>query len=206
MRQDALDKAAVDPGGTAARILDAAEAEFAALGFGAASTREIARRARVPFGALHYHWGSKRQLWQAVFKRLTDRMRETLVRNLVPGDTPAAIVDSMTDAFLEMLVANRDAARLACRAILEPPDASVVKMMTDLAEFGLTIFRELVPGSRIDGPLTIFVVSTAFLAIVADEAGQQATLGGSVFTSLPARERLRAELRRMGRRMCEVEG
>jgi AcrR family transcriptional regulator len=206
MRQDALDKAAVDPGGTAARILDAAEAEFAALGFGAASTREIARRARVPFGALHYHWGSKRQLWQAVFKRLTDRMRETLVRNLVPGDTPGAIVESMTDAFLEMLVANRDAARLACRAILEPPDASVVKMMTDLAEFGLTIFRELVPGSRIDGPLTIFVVSTAFLAIVADEAGQQATLGGSVFTSLPARERLRAELRRMGRRMCEVEG
>ena len=73
MRQEVLDKARDDPHGTPARLLDAAEEVFAEGGYAGAATREIARRAGVPFGALHYHWGSKRQLWEAVFKRLGER-------------------------------------------------------------------------------------------------------------------------------------
>src|SRR5439155_5649321 len=69
MRQEVLDKAREDPRGTPARILDAAEDVFAAEGYAGASMRDIARRAEVPFGALHYHWGSKKQLWEAVFTR-----------------------------------------------------------------------------------------------------------------------------------------
>jgi len=73
MRQEVLDKARDDPHGTPARLLAAAEEVFAEGGYAGAATREIARRAGVPFGALHYHWGSKRQLWEAVFKRLGER-------------------------------------------------------------------------------------------------------------------------------------
>ena len=63
MRQDVLAKALDDPAGTPARILDAAEQVFAERGYAGTSTREIARRAGVPFGALHYYWGSKKLLW-----------------------------------------------------------------------------------------------------------------------------------------------
>src|SRR5207249_1039654 len=99
MRQEVLDKARDDPYGTPARLLDAAEQVFAEGGYAGAATREIARRAGVPFGALHYHWGSKRQLWEAVFKRLGERTRDTLMRNLVPGRTPGETLDNLTDAF-----------------------------------------------------------------------------------------------------------
>src|SRR5437879_13592036 len=120
MRQEALDKAREDPRGTPARILDAAEDVFAEQGYGAASTREMARRAGVPFGALHYHWGSKRGLWEAVFKRLAERTRETLFRSIVPGRTPGETLDNLTDAFLAMLIAHPNTGRLAFRMPLEP--------------------------------------------------------------------------------------
>src|SRR5437879_1991191 len=113
MRQEALDKAREDPSGTPARILDAAEDVFAEQGYGAASTREMARRAGVPFGALHYHWGSKEQLWEAVFKRLGERTRETIMRNLRPGTTRRELSDNLVDSFLDLLVAHPNTTRLA---------------------------------------------------------------------------------------------
>jgi AcrR family transcriptional regulator len=205
MTSRSLDRAEEDPRGTAARILDAAEEVFAESGFAGASTREIAARARVPFGALHYHWGSKRELWRAVFQRLGERMQETLLRNLAPGTTLADIVDNVTDAFIEMLVRSRNAARLALRAILEPADPEVERMFDGLAELGLGLFRDLAPGREIDGKVTLFILSTAFLAVVVDETGQRSCLGDSVFVSRPARERLRAELRRLALAMLKIE-
>src|SRR2546422_969042 len=116
MRLEALDKAREDPRGTPARILDAAEDVFAEQGYGAASTREMARRAGVPFGAL--------------------------------------------------------------------------------ARFGIGVIRDTMPDVQIDVPAAIFVIANAFIASLADVDGQEDLLGGSVYTSRPARERLRAELKR----------
>jgi hypothetical protein len=50
----------------------------------------------------------------------------------------------------------------------------------------------------------ILVVSSAFLASVVDEEGQEVAFGASVFRSRAARERLRAELRRMSRAAFNV--
>src|SRR5262245_57408875 len=125
MRNDVLATAPDDPRSTPGRCPDPAEEVFAEPGSAAASAREIARRARVPFGALHYHWGSKEQLHQAVMARLVDWIRDTVVRNLLPGATPGEIVDRLADAFLEALVVHRRAARLLYRHILEPIDPRV---------------------------------------------------------------------------------
>jgi len=207
MREEVLAKARDDPGGTAARILDAAEEVFAAEGFGAASTREIARRAGVPFGALHYHWGSKRGLWEAVFRRLAERTRETLFRHIVPGRTPGETLDNLTDAFLAMLIANPNTGRLAFRMALEPTPLhllSIRQLFRELADVGVGIFRDMVPGADVDVPAAIHVVACAFQATIADVDGQVDLLGADVFTSKPARDRLRAQLRRLARAMFEV--
>jgi AcrR family transcriptional regulator len=50
---------------TRGRILEAAVASFAELGFDASSTREIAGRAGVTQGLLTYHVASKDELWRA---------------------------------------------------------------------------------------------------------------------------------------------
>jgi AcrR family transcriptional regulator len=59
-------------------ILDAAAEEFAAHGFGGASTRRIAERAGVFQAQLGYHVGSKAELWAATVDRLFARLREVL--------------------------------------------------------------------------------------------------------------------------------
>ena len=97
MRYETLTKAEEDPSGTAALLLDAAEEVFAEHGYGAASTREIARRAGVPFGALHYHWGSKQQLRQAVHARAIERFKDTIGRGLAVGHIGGAAIDTLVD-------------------------------------------------------------------------------------------------------------
>ena len=204
MRHDVLAKALDDPRSTPARLLDAAEEVFAEQGFGAASTREIARRARVPFGTLHYHWGSKKELGEAVMVRLAGWIRDTVVRNFAPGNTPGAISDGMVDAFLDALVANRHAVRLLYRAVLEPLPGRVQRMFDELQELGVGMLRQVGLEAQLDSQAAILFMSTGFLATIADEQGQVIAFGASVFTSRAARERLRAELRRIGRLVYRV--
>ena len=207
MREDVLAKALDDPRGTAARILDAAEDVFAQQGYGAASTREMARRARVPFGAVHYHWGSKQELWEGVFRRLTDRTRETLARNVVAGKTAGETMDNLVDAFMDLLIARPETIRLLLRIRLEPPERltpALQAMSRQLNDLGLAILREHISDGSFDGAAAILVISSAFIGALADVAAQQELLGGDVYTSRPARERLRRELKRVARLVFEV--
>ena len=199
MRKPAGHRASGESRGTPTRILDAAEAVFAEQGYGAASTREMARQARVPFGALHYHFGSKKQLWEAVLKRLGERTRETIMQNLRPGSTRRELADNLVDSFLDLLVAHPNTVRLAywaCLAPLELHMESVRKMFGELGQFGIGIVRDTMPDVKIDVAAALFVISNAFIASLADIDGQESMLGGSVYTSRPARDRLRAQLKR----------
>lgn len=55
-------------------ILDAAEFLFSHQGFTQTSMREITARADVNLASINYHFGSKKNLIQAVFKRYFDRL------------------------------------------------------------------------------------------------------------------------------------
>ncbi len=67
---------------TRQRIVDAAAAAFSELGFKAASTREIAKRADTNQGLITYHFRSKEELWRAaadqIFQSLRTRLEERL--------------------------------------------------------------------------------------------------------------------------------
>jgi AcrR family transcriptional regulator len=206
MRTDVLLKTIEDPRGTAAKILDAAEHAFAEHGYAGTSTREIARRARVPFGALHYHWGSKKQLWEAVFRRLADRTRDTIIRNFTPGRTLGEVLDNLVDAFLDFFATHRTVVRLCYRASLESPELhrEIHAMFAELEGLGRDILRQLAPELRIDAEVTIFVMTNAFIASIVDEPSQDAFLGGSIFKDPRSRDRLRRELKRLARGLFEV--
>jgi AcrR family transcriptional regulator len=79
------------------RILDVAEELFGRVGYGGATTRAIASRARVNVGQLHYYFDSKRAIFEAVVARhgteVTERRRQLLLeaearypRGIVPLD------------------------------------------------------------------------------------------------------------------------
>lgn len=68
---------------TVARILDAAEALFAERGFAETSLRTITSTAGVNLAAVNYHFGSKKELIQAVFARFLGPFCQELDRSLV---------------------------------------------------------------------------------------------------------------------------
>src|SRR5262249_1769957 len=177
MRQDVLDKALDDPRGTAARILAAAEEVFAETGYVGASTREMARRAHVPFGAVHYHWGSKRQLWEAVFARLSDRTRDTLIRTVRVGATRGATIDGVVDAFFDYLVASPNVLRLAYRACLESGEAHVdalVRITRQAGARGLPLGRGRLPDAELDAGAAPLLLSTGLAPPPAPRAAHAA--------------------------------
>ncbi|WGL17260.1 TetR/AcrR family transcriptional regulator [Microbulbifer bruguierae] len=67
---------------TVNRILDAAEVLFAERGFTETSLRTITSTAGVNLAAVNYHFGSKKELIQAVFERFLTPFTENLDREL----------------------------------------------------------------------------------------------------------------------------
>ena len=70
---------------TRERIVDAAVAAFAELGFRGASTREIAKRADSNQGLITYHFRTKDDLWRAAADRLFGMLSTTVVEQAGSG-------------------------------------------------------------------------------------------------------------------------
>ncbi|HMK85197.1 MAG TPA: TetR family transcriptional regulator [Steroidobacteraceae bacterium] len=91
------------------RILDAAERLFARHGFYGVSIRDITRAADVDVALVNYHFGSKRELFAAVFQRRAEllnperlAMLEDVRRAALPGSpTLEQIVNAFTYPLLE---------------------------------------------------------------------------------------------------------
>lgn len=115
---------------TKERILGAAEELFAQQGFGGTSLRQVTSRADVNIAAVNYHFGSKENLVNEVFRRRMDDMsaqRLELLRKArteKPGD-----LDAVLAAFVEpalALAGNRNGGgafiRVIARAYAEKND------------------------------------------------------------------------------------
>ena len=101
MIQTAVYPAPVRP--TKDRILDAAEELFAAHGFAGASLRAVTRAADVNLAAVHYHFGSKARLFEAIFQRRAEALaaehRARLEELTARSSSPA--VEELARALLE---------------------------------------------------------------------------------------------------------
>ncbi len=79
----------VEGGDTKSKILDAAEELFVEHGFEATSLRLITTAAGVNLAAANYHFGSKEELFQAVFTRRLDPMNRDRVALLTAYENAA---------------------------------------------------------------------------------------------------------------------
>lgn len=92
---------------TRKRVLDAAEAVFAAKGFDGATIREIAARAGEPVGTIHHHGGGKEQLFRKTVERRAAILSEhrAAALNDVRKDGPLtveAVLTAFFQPFLEL--------------------------------------------------------------------------------------------------------
>src|SRR6186713_3343601 len=79
-----------NPAVTKERILDAAEALFMEHGYEATSLRSLTTSAGVNLAAVHYHFGSKEELFQAVLTRRLDPMNQERIDLLAKVEREAA--------------------------------------------------------------------------------------------------------------------
>ncbi len=86
---------------TRQRILDSAEALFARHGFAGASLRQVTAAASVNLAAVNYHFGSKENLINEVFRRRLDELTTQRLQALAAVQArPDHGLDDVLDAFV----------------------------------------------------------------------------------------------------------
>jgi len=141
---------------TKQRILGAAEALFAQHGFAGASLRQVTTAANVNLAAVNYHFGSKDNLIEAVFRRRLDalnaRRRSALSRlEAAAGSTLEDVLDAFIRPALELALDRHGGAafmRMLARAYAEH-DERLRRFLSDnyghvLREFAV-VFHRLLP-------------------------------------------------------------
>ena len=116
------------------RILDMAQELFAAHGFSGTSTRAIAQTAGVNLAQLHYHFGAKRDLFRAAYRRGAEQVTETRARALAEarathGDAPIPLEILVRSFVTPFMLAGKTAEgrasmRMHARLHTEPDDIS----------------------------------------------------------------------------------
>lgn len=87
------------------RILDAAEELFALHGYDGVSLRQIAKKADVDVALANYHFGKKRDLFEAAFLRRAQVMNDVRLQALiqVEKDNESPSLEDIISAFLRPL-------------------------------------------------------------------------------------------------------
>jgi len=141
---------------TKERILGAAEQLFARHGFAGASLRQVTAAANVNLAAVNYHFGSKENLINEVFRRRLDELNAHRLQALEhaleqPGPTLETLLDAFIRPALELSLDRSGGAafvRVLARAYAEHNDA-LRKFLSDnyghvLRKFH-TAFAQLLP-------------------------------------------------------------
>jgi AcrR family transcriptional regulator len=102
-----LEKARKDPDSMKARILKVARRVFGEYGFHGTTTRMIAQETGIDISTLHYHWGDKANLYEAVILDITDDLKRELVEveDLIHGLPLAKRLEIAIDVVTDYLFA-----------------------------------------------------------------------------------------------------
>ncbi len=106
------------PKDTRATLIKAARELFARDGYDAVSVRAIARRARANLGAITYHFGSKRALYEAAVVEVVAPSREWIGAIAERSGPALERVELMVRSLFEFLNENPDLPRLMMQAMV----------------------------------------------------------------------------------------
>jgi TetR/AcrR family transcriptional regulator, transcriptional repressor for nem operon len=180
-------------GDTAGRVLDAAEALVQTRGFNGFSYAHVAGELGITTAGLHYHYGGKAALGEALIERYSGRFQDALADVEASGGSPRAQLDRYSDLYAQVLRSGR---MCLCGILAAEYQTLPAPMRDSIVRFfdaNLTWLSSVLARGRADGTL-------AFAGEPRDAA--QALLAGLEGAMLLARpygdpERFDAAARRM---------
>jgi AcrR family transcriptional regulator len=114
--------------GTSAKLLAAAKKQFAAHGFEGASVRSITDAAGANLGAITYHFGSKRKLYDHVLESCARPLAEKAVAAAQSEGTSFDRVAAIIRVYFDYLGSDPDVARLMLQELVlgrTPPESAI---------------------------------------------------------------------------------
>ncbi len=118
---------------TPERILEAARAEFAAVGFAQAKLADIAARAGITRPSLLYHFGSKEELYRAVVQSCFGRLAIALGEAMTGTSGFAARLRATHARYSEFVAGDPDVARIVLRELLDGTGPGAEILMHQIA-------------------------------------------------------------------------
>jgi AcrR family transcriptional regulator len=105
-----LEKARQDPSSMKGKILAAARKVFGEYGYHGTTTRMIAKNVGIDISTLYYHWGEKRDLYEAVIMDLNEEIRQKLleIEDKVKGKSLTTRLEIAIDVMCDYLFSNSE--------------------------------------------------------------------------------------------------
>ncbi len=109
-----LEKALLNPDSMKARIFSSAQKLFAEYGYDGTTTRMIAKDVGIDISTLYYHWGEKKELYQAVLENFNNEIGDKLkeIEAIVHGKSLNTRLEVAIEEMCDYLFANIDITRL----------------------------------------------------------------------------------------------
>jgi AcrR family transcriptional regulator len=136
---------------TRATLIKAARELFARDGYEGASVRAIARRARANLGAITYHFGSKRALYEAAVREAVEPIRERIV-TAAEGSGPALDrIELMMRGLFEYLGDHPDLSRLMMQAMVS--SRPIPKVASETIRVNINTLAAVIAKGQKDGSI-----------------------------------------------------
>lgn len=169
-----------------ARILSAAELEFAERGFDGAGMKALAARAEVSQSLLHYHFGSKDKLYSAVIQSRSSLINSERLMLLAAVDMSAA--NALADVFRALFApalgpsgGGRAYARIFAGLIAghERDQALVRAHYDETAKAFIAAIQDCLPGVSALDAAQIYLCALGVMATALARDGRAQRLAGS---------------------------
>jgi AcrR family transcriptional regulator len=170
-----LEKARRDPNSMKARILCSARKLFGEYGFHGTTTRMIAKHVGIDISTLHYHWGEKTDLYEAVTRDINEGLRGQLiaVEKKIKGLPLVRRIEIAIDDMVDYLFENPEIANLTffqyftkTRAEIRV-DAQLLDFISDIAcSMGLAKSKQNMP---VQAKLKVLAMTNAIYNFISGE-------------------------------------
>ncbi|MCX5740542.1 MAG: TetR/AcrR family transcriptional regulator [Proteobacteria bacterium] len=117
---------------TRAKILEVAEAEFAAEGYAGAHLQKIAEQVGVRKTALYYYFDSKAALYGAVLESILEDLDRVVAAALETSETPEHQLEELVTRFNAMLAEKPNCARILLRVFVDRPPGLTATLLPTL--------------------------------------------------------------------------